>query len=71
MSAASYVYTNMGQNVLADWTTLVDQIEGIRKKMESSEGEDLDRLLQEQAYLCRVIGKIEEEASVPKELRMM
>ena len=71
MSAASFVYTNMGQNVLADWTTLVDQIEGIRREMETAGGDDLDRLLQEQAYLCRVIGKIEEEANVPKELRMM
>jgi hypothetical protein len=69
MSAASYVYTSMGQKVLADWTTLFYQIEDIRRKMETSEGEDLDRLLGEQAYLCRVIAKIEEEADVPKEYR--
>ena len=69
MSVASYVYTNMGQSVLADWTTLFYQIENIRREMETAEGEDLDRLLGEQAYLCRVIGKIEEEAGVPRELR--
>lgn len=69
MSAASYVYTNQGQSVLAEWTKLYSQIEEIRVKMEKASGLDLDRLLQDQAYLCRIIAEIEESASVPKELR--
>lgn len=69
MSAASFVYTNSGQAILTEWTKLHTQIVDIRNSMLFTEGEDLDRLLQEQAYLGRIISSIEEEAKVPRELR--
>jgi hypothetical protein len=69
MSAASFVYTNSGQVILTEWTKLYTQIVDIRNSMVFTEGEDLDRLLQKQAYLGRIIARIEEEAKVPQELR--
>ena len=69
MSAASFVYTNSGQVILTEWTKLYTQIVDIRNSMVFTEGEDLDRLLQKQAYLGRIIVRIEEEAKVPQELR--
>jgi hypothetical protein len=69
MSAASFVYTNSGQVILTEWTKLYTQIVDIRNSMVFTEGEDLDRLLQKQVYLGRIIARIEEEAKVPKELR--
>jgi hypothetical protein len=69
MSVASYVYTNSGRDILTEWTKLQHQIRNIRNSMQFAKDEDLDRLLQEQAYLGRIIAVIEEEAKVPRELR--
>lgn len=69
MSAASFVYTNCGQDTLTDWTKLYVQIRDIRGSIHCASGKVLEDLLLKQVYLCRIIANIEDKALVPTEYR--
>ena len=67
-SVASYVYTHLGVKALESWTNLTREMKNLQKRLSKSEGDDVDRVLQEIHVVGMRISAIEEEARVPPHL---
>ena len=67
-SVASYVYTHLGVKALENWTNLTREMKKLQKRLSKSEGDDVDKVLQEIHVVGMRISAIEEEARVPPDL---
>ena len=67
-SVASYVYTHLGVKALENWTNLTREMKNLQKRLSKSEGDDVDRVLQEIHVVGMRISAIEHEARVPPDL---
>ncbi len=67
-SVASFVYTHLGVKALEDWTNLTREMKRLKERLKKSEGDDVDKVLQEIHAVGIQISSILEEARVPPDL---
>ena len=67
-SVASYVYTHLGVKALENWTNLTREMKSLKERLKKSEGDEVDKVLQEIHAVGIQISSILEEARVPPDL---